>query len=332
MERERQQAMNFYFAPLEGITGYIYRNAFQDFFGEGIDRYFTPFIVAAREGTVKNRSLKDIYPENNKGISLVPQILGNNAENFISLSRKIRELGYGEVNLNLGCPYGTVVSKGKGAGFLAKKEELEAFLDRIFTANVTEISIKTRIGKDSPEEFKELLLLYNQFPVKELIIHPRIQLDLYKNRPNMAVFEQALLKSKNSVCYNGDIFTVSDYKSFCEKYPNAETIMIGRGLLANPSLVRKIRTGKALNKEELESFHDRLLSDYCEVMSGDKNTLFKMKDLWNYMQYLFPEADRQLKKIRKAQKIADYKAAVRELFANYEMKESAGFEGSKTGR
>lgn len=320
--------MKFYFAPLEGITGYIYRNAFQDFFGETVDRYFTPFIASAREGTVKNRSLRDILPENNRGILLIPQILGNNAQDFISLSRQIRELGYGEINLNLGCPYGTVVSKGKGAGFLARKEELRAFLSEIYSAGITEISIKTRIGKDSPEEFEELLELYNQYPVKELIIHPRIQLDFYKNKPNMEVFGQALLNSKNPVCYNGDIFTVSDYNKFHEKYSRVDKIMIGRGLLVNPAFLREIQGGRSLEKKELKDFHDRLYADYGKEMSGDKNTLFKMKELWNYLQYLFPEGGRQLKKIRKAQRAADYEAAVRELFASCGIKENAGFPAS----
>lgn len=319
--------MRFYFAPLEGITGYLYRNAFQEFFGEEVDRYFTPFIATAHEGTVKNRSLKDIMPENNRGIALVPQILGNNAPDFISLSKQLRELGYKEVNLNLGCPYGTVVSKGKGAGFLAKKEELKEFLSEIYSAGITEISIKTRIGKDSPEEFEELLDLYNQFPVKELIIHPRIQLDFYKNKPNMAVFEQALIKSRNPICYNGDIFTVEDYRKFHEKYPQTDKIMIGRGLLVNPALLRVIQGGKALEKKELKGFHDRLYTDYSKVM-GDKNTLFKMKELWNYFRYLFPEGDKELKKVRKAQRSADYEAAVRELFAVCEIKKNAGVPAS----
>lgn len=319
--------MRFYFAPLEGITGYLYRNAFQEFFGEEVDRYFTPFIATAHEGTVKNRSLKDIMPENNRGIALIPQILGNNAPDFISLSKQLRELGYKEVNLNLGCPYGTVVSKGKGAGFLAKKEELKEFLSEIYSAGITEISIKTRIGKDSPEEFEELLDLYNQFPVKELIIHPRIQLDFYKNKPNMAVFEQALIKSRNPICYNGDIFTVEDYRKFHEKYPQTDKIMIGRGLLVNPALLRVIQGGKALEKKELKGFHDRLYTDYSKVM-GDKNTLFKMKELWNYFRYLFPEGDKELKKVRKAQRSADYEAAVRELFAVCEIKKNAGFPAS----
>ncbi len=319
--------MRSYFAPLEGITGYLYRNAFQEFFGGEVDRYFTPFIATVHEGTVKNRSLKDIMPENNRGIALIPQILGNNAPDFISLSKQLRELGYKEVNLNLGCPYGTVVSKGKGAGFLAKKEELKEFLSEIYSAGITEISIKTRIGKDSPEEFEELLDLYNQFPVKELIIHPRIQLDFYKNKPNMEVFEQALIKSRNPLCYNGDIFTVEDYRKFHEKYPQTDKIMIGRGLLVNPALLRVIQGGKALEKKELKEFHDRLYADYGKVM-GDKNTLFKMKELWNYFRYLFPEGDKQLKKVRKAQRSADYEAAVRELFAVCEIKKNAGFPAS----
>ena len=139
--------MNFYFAPMEGLTGYIYRNAHNAFFNN-IDKYFSPFIVANQSESFKTRELNDILPENNQGIVLIPQLLTNNAKDFIHTSKKIKRLGYNEINLNLGCPSGTVVSKNRGSGFLSKREELDVFLEEIFSQAITKISVKTRIGKD----------------------------------------------------------------------------------------------------------------------------------------------------------------------------------------
>ncbi|MEQ8199412.1 MAG: tRNA-dihydrouridine synthase family protein, partial [Clostridiaceae bacterium] len=197
--------MKYYLAPMEGITGYIYRNSYEKFFCN-IDKYFTPFIVPNRSRSLKTKELRDILPENNKDINnIVPQILTNDSEGFIATAKKLQQLGYKEINLNLGCPSGTVVSKNRGSGFLAQREELDVFLDEIFKMDHMKISIKTRIGKDSPEEFYELIKIYNKYPLEELIIHPRTRNDFYGNKPNLEVFKDALSLSTNPVCYNGDI-------------------------------------------------------------------------------------------------------------------------------
>jgi tRNA-dihydrouridine synthase len=245
---------------------------------------------------------------------LIPQLLSNNAKDFKRCSEKIRELGYRELNLNLGCPSGTVVAKGKGSGFLAKRAELEAFLDEIFDNPVTEISIKTRIGKDQPEEFYKLIEIYNKFPMKELIIHPRIQKDFYKNKPNLEIFQEALQLSKSPVCYNGDIFTLRDYTKFTESYPEVNTIMLGRGLLSNPWLIKEIASPAKPEAGLLKQFHDRIYEDYQKVLSGDTNVLFKMKELWVYLIALFPDSEKYAKKIKKAQSLKDYEEAADRLF------------------
>ena len=232
--------MKFYFAPMEGLTGYVYRNAHHAFFPKGIDKYFSPFIVTNQSASFKTREMNDILPENNRGIVLIPQLLTNNADDFIRTAKRIKQLGYNQINLNLGCPSRTVVSKGKGSGFLAKRAELDVFLDKIFNQQVIRISIKTRIGKDRPEEFNELMAIYNKYPMEELIIHPRVQLDFYKNKPNMEAFTAAFNQSKNPVCYNGDLFSAEDCKKFSAGYPGVETTMLGRGLLMNPGLVYEL--------------------------------------------------------------------------------------------
>jgi tRNA-dihydrouridine synthase len=305
--------MKFYLAPMEGLTGYIYRNAHNTFFNN-IDKHFSPFISANQCGSLKSRELNDILPENNQGLILIPQILTNNAKDFIHITKKIKLLGYNEVNLNLGCPSKTVVSKNKGSGFLAKTKELDIFLEEIYSQLDVKISVKTRIGKEQPEEFYELMEIYNKYPMEELIIHPRTQTDYYKNRPNLKIFREAVDVSKNPVCYNGDIFTVEDYKKFTVDFPGISSVMFGRGVLANPGLTRDIKSSIKLEKAILKEFHDKLYSDYKEILYGDLNVLFKMKGLWFYMATVFSNNEKYLKKIRKAVKVHDYDDAVSSLF------------------
>lgn len=312
--------MNFYLAPLEGLTGYIYRNAHKTFFNN-VDRYFSPFIVANQSNSFKTRDIKDILPENNQGIVLIPQILTNNAEDFIHTSKRIRELGYNEINLNLGCPSGTVVSKNRGSGFLAKRKELDIFLEEVFSAGITKISIKTRIGKDEPEEFYDLIEIYNKYTIEELIIHPRTQKDFYKNKPNLKVFKDALSLSKNPVIYNGNIFTTEDYNQFTKEFNSVDTIMLGRGLLCNPGLIGEIKNNTKLDKKLLKDFHDRIYEDYKKDLSGDRNVLFKMKEMWFYMSQIFSNNEKYAKKIRKSERLVDYDIAVASLFREQDILE-----------
>lgn len=322
MEENKRESigrlMNIYFAPLEGITGYILRGALKECFG-GIDKYFIPFINPNQMGKLSTREKQDIAPENNKGMYAVPQILTNSVEDFVKTAKKLQEYGYQEVNLNLGCPSKTVISKKRGSGFLAYPEELNAFLEEIFRQVEIDISVKTRIGKESPEEFTRLLEIYNQYPMKELIIHPRVQTDFYKNHPNLEVYREAVHNSKNKLCYNGDLFSIGDYESFRNNFPEADTVMIGRGLLMNPGLAREIRTGQKTDKETLRKYHDRIYEKYQEYLFGEKNVLFKMKEMWCYLAPLFENYEKYAKKIKKAERLSKYEEAVDALFAEQEI-------------
>lgn len=320
--------MKHYLAPMEGITGYIYRNAYEKYFAN-IDKYFTPFIVPNQSKSLKTKELRDILPENNKGIKVVPQILTNDSEGFINTSKKLKQLGYEEVNLNLGCPAGTVVSKNRGSGFLAKREEMNRFLDEIFKIDNMKISIKTRIGKDSPDEFYELIKIYNQYPIEELTIHPRTQKDYYGNKPNLNIFEYALNLSTNPVCYNGDIFTVDDYNKLKNKFTNLDTVMLGRGILANPGLICEIKNNTFINKKLLKEFHDEVLNNYIELFNDERNAMYRMKELWGYMIYIFSNNKKYAKNIKKAQKISDYKQNVSSLFLEQEIIKGAGLFNNK---
>jgi tRNA-dihydrouridine synthase len=315
--------MKYHLAPMDGITGYIYRNTYEKFF-HNIDKYFTPFIVSNKGTSLKNEELRDVLPENNKGMNIVPQILTNDSEGFINTSRKLYQLGYKEVNLNLGCPARTVVSKNRGSGFLAKREELDIFLDRIFKIDDMKISIKTRIGKDSPEEFYELIKIYNKYPLKELIIHPRIQKDFYGNKPNLQVFKDGLALSINPVCYNGDIFTAPDIDKLTKAFPEVKTVMLGRGILANPGLIDEIKNNTYLDKKVLKDFHDEIFNKYLELVNEERNAIFRMKELWGYMICIFSDNKIYAKKIREAQNLSDYNEAVLSLFMEQEIIKGAG--------
>lgn len=309
--------MNIYFAPMEGITGYRYRNVHKAFFGKHVDKYFTPFLSPNAEHGFVPKEMRDILPENNKNIQIVPQMLSNNAALFIKGARILSNYGYKEINLNLGCPSRTVVSKGRGSGFLAYPVRLDEFLYEIFdkTCTFADISVKTRLGKTSPDEFFELIDIFNKYKMKELIIHPRIQTDFYKNIPNMSVFSEAVQLSKNPLCYNGDIFTAQLFDRFSKDFPNIPSVMLGRGLLMNPNLAGEICGEAGLTFEQFWAFHDAVYTMYSEELYGDKPVLFKMKELWQYMSGMFKDAG-HIKKIKKSQRCADYESAVNCLFSN----------------
>lgn len=307
--------MEIYFAPMEGITGYLYRNVHNKYYN-GITAYYAPFITTTKNGVKKTKEIRDILPENNQEILLVPQLLTNQAEQYLEYEKVIADLGYQEINLNFGCPSKTVVTKGRGAGFLQDLWEMEHFFDQVFAKNQLAISVKTRIGTDSPEEFADLMDVYRRYPLKNLIIHPRTQSDYYKNHPNLDAFRIGLEKSACPVCYNGDIRTVEDMEHLRQQFPQLEHVMIGRGLLTDPALAEKLETANAegnISSERFREFHDELYSEYQKAFSGEKPVLFKMKELWVYWGEQFPGEEKALKQIRKAQRLADYESAARYL-------------------
>ena len=315
--------MKFYLAPMEGITGHIYRNSYEKYF-HNIDKYFTPFIVPNQSVSLKTKELKDLLPQNNKGLNIVPQILTNDAEGFILTANKLKQLGYEEINLNLGCPAGTVVSKKRGSGFLAYPEELDKFLDEIYKIDNMKISIKTRLGKERADEFYKLIEIYNKYPLEELIIHPRTREDFYGNTPNLEVFKDALKLSKHSICYNGDIFTLNSYNKIINEFPEVNKVMLGGGILANPGLIGEIKNNEFANKEIIKMFHDEIFEKYTILLNEDKNAMYRMKELWGYMSHIFTNNKKYYKKIKKAQKAIDYKNAVNSLFIEQEIIKGAG--------
>ena len=329
--------MQYYFALLEGITGYVYRSVHHKYF-PGTDRYYMPFVAPNYTKHFKTREKQDVAPENNEGLAAVPQVLSNKADEALWAVEELAGLGYEEVNLNLGCPMPTVARKKKGSGLLKYTDELDAYLDGVFSGMEARpsdrppvrISVKTRLGTDSTEEAEELVRIYNRYPISELIVHPRCQKDLYRGTPDLEAFLLVWQKSTNPVVYNGDITVPADVERIAEMCAAAghglpaarklESVMIGRGFLADPSLVRQCRGGNKINAEELNAFHDELYSRFQETLPGTKVVLSHMKELWFYMGNLFVDGDKYMKDIRRANNRFQYEAAVRVLLSMGRMK------------
>lgn len=308
------KTVKYYMAPLESVTTWIYRQAHAKIYGR-LDKYFIPFLEPHEKRDFKTRELQEILPEHNKNIYAVPQILTNRSEGFIKLAKALKDWGYEEINLNLGCPSKTVVTKGKGSGFLAKPEELERFLTEIFDAlsGEVKISVKTRIGKEDPEEFPALLELFNKYPMEELIIHPRVQKDGYGNVPRLELYELAEKQSVNPLCYNGDLYTREQIRNFAERFPGTERLMFGRGFLRDPGLLYNEGKDPKDIFEKFWAFHDLVYEGYQERNMGDRNVLFKMKELWSYQVYQFSEPERLFKTFKKVQDCNEYEQMIRNL-------------------
>lgn len=310
--------MEFYFAPMEGITGHIYRRAFHQYF-PAPEKYFTPFISPDGNKILRNKEKRDVLPENNKGMQVIPQIITNRADYFLMAAEYLKsEYGYTEVNLNLGCPSGTVVTKGKGSGFLSRLDELEHFFDEVFEKCSLEVSVKTRVGRNDAEDWEKILDLFRKYPIKELTVHPRIQKDFYKGQVRTETFAHAYENWERQLCYNGDIFSKESYEKLMARFPKLEHVMLGRGLLSDPYLIGRLR-GETLPEEEerrktIRAFHEQLMTEYGEVLSSDRDLIYKMKELWFYLLDSFEDSEKARKQIRKCEKISEYKQIAEHLF------------------
>lgn len=303
--------MKLYFAPMEGITNYIYRNTHKEVFG-CCDGYYAPFITPSDNEKINKKGLKDVLCENNTEKPIV-QILTKDAESLLKFAKKIEAEGFDEININLGCPYPTVVKKGKGSGFLTNPSELDNFLDKIFSECKLKISLKTRAGFYKTDELDGLMEIYNKYPVSLLIIHPRSREDFYNGVPDMDAFGRAFFVSKNKVCYNGNISSKKDFLEIQSKFEGLDSVMIGRGAVANPALFREIKGGEELKTEELITFSEKLIENYRQTLRSDVFTMHKMKELWAIIMKNFPEEKKILKAIKKSNTVDEFMVAINSL-------------------
>ena len=309
----------YLFAPMEGITYSLYRSLHRRMF-PGAAEYYTPFIAPDTRGSFKPKYLKDLTGDSEDGC-IIPQLLANSAEAFNITADKLHMLGFRTINLNVGCPSGTVFSKHKGAGMLTDLDHLNAFLDQVFSHAQQQglcISIKTRMGVQSPEEFPEILEIYNRYPLSKLIIHARSRNGYYKSLPDLEGFAAAAERSAAPVCYNGNLFSAADRDKVRSRAPAVECFMPGRGVVANPALIRVLQGGPPLRTDELKEFHDRLLEGWLSSGLQPNFAVERMKTLWTYMQVLFPGERKKSKAILKAKGLEGYRYAVAELLQSAE--------------
>ncbi len=321
--------MRIYFAPLEGLTNTAYREAHAACFG-GADLYFTPFYSPSAEGLSKKEQ-RDLVADGMPHRDTVPQLLCRRTVYFMTATAQLVDMGYTALNLNLGCPSGTVTSKHKGSGFLTIPDELDRFFDEVFNALAQEhpavtLSVKTRIGYEREEEMERLLTIYNRYPIAELIVHPRLRSDLYRGTPRMETFAYVAENSRAPVCYNGDIFSLEDYRAFTKKFPNISRVMIGRGAIATPALPLECR-GVTLDdkKERLRAMHDRILESNLRVMGEGRNLICRMADIWNYMIFQFTDDLRAARPLHHVSTLAEYRAAAAAIFRSYPIRPDARF-------
>lgn len=315
--------MVVYFAPLEGVTDAIYRRTHRDCF-PGVSKYFIPFVSPTPHLSFTSREQRAISPEENAGVPVVPQVLTKDAAAFVWMSRALRDAGYGEVNLNLGCPSGTVTAKGKGSGMLRDLDGLRAFLDAVFAETALPVSIKTRAGWESLEEWSRLMEIFRQYPVYELILHPRTRREFYSGRAHRELLGDALDGLGCPVVYNGDLFTAQDCRALLADYPGAAALMLGRGMVANPALARQAMGGAPVTRAELRDFHDRVYRGYLERWPANA-VLGHMHELMSYMVCCFENAQKPRKAIRKSSTPGDYEQAVKWLFDDFALRNVPAF-------
>ena len=306
--------MRYYFAPMEGLTDSIYRRAHHKYFS-GVDRYYMPFLSPTIHRSLTHREDRELPMADSEAFAAVPQVLTKVADDFLWAAQVCRDRGYDEVNLNVGCPSGTVVSKGKGSGMLRDTDALNRFLDEIFHGSVLPISVKTRLGLESPEEFPAILDIYNQYPIKELTIHPRVRKQFYNGSVDMDMFRYAAENSKNPLCYNGDLTSAEQINAVSLEFPMVESVMIGRGLVADPGLLCG-----GTDVAALEQFMNALLAEYTVSFGGSRNAMFRLKENWGLLHTRFEGVDKLWKKLRKTTDLAEYKAITAEIFHTLPLK------------
>ena len=312
----------FDFAPLDGITRSVFRRVWARRFG-GADRIFVPFFSPTHQHVITPRDLREITREGAEDLPLVPQVMSCLAPDFLWAAEVLGDMGYPEVNLNLGCPSGTVTAKGKGSGFLARPEDLDAFFDQVFSQVHLPVSVKTRLGYQTPEEFPRLLEIFNRYPIACLTIHARVRPEKYKGPLHLDVFEAALQKSRNPVCYNGDLQTVAGVRELERRFPAAEAVMIGRGGVADPALFRKLRGGSAATREELQAFTQELYQEYQAFYGQVGTAAQRMREVWFYLIHLFEDADRLNRPMRRFRTPGEYEAAEAAIFRELPLRQDA---------
>ncbi|MEH6680993.1 MAG: tRNA-dihydrouridine synthase family protein [Sediminicola sp.] len=303
-------------SPLQGFTDFKFRNAFQQFFG-GIDTFYAPYIRLDGKLLIKTSYQRDLQPEHNTELTVIPQVMTNDQEEFLFVVRYVQELGYKELNWNLGCPYPMVTKRGMGSGLIEDTLKIDALLDRVHSETDITVSMKMRMGYENSSEILKLLPILDKYPIKNIAIHARIGKQLYKGPVDLESFEKCLDHTTHKIYYNGDITTVASFKVLQQRFPMLDHWMIGRGLIADPFLPLMIKGNTETYPENrwdiFSDFHDTIFEAYDRALSGPTPIRMKMLGFWEYFSTAFPNPQKTYKKIKKARDVKAYLSATREI-------------------
>ncbi|WP_396163315.1 tRNA dihydrouridine synthase [Flavobacterium sp.] len=306
-------------SPLQGFTDFRFRNAFHKYFG-GIETFYSPYIKLNGKLVIKGSYERDILPENNNTLEVIPQIITNDAEEFLFVTKYVQQFGYKELNWNLGCPYPMVAKCGMGSGLISNTSQIEHILKRVHNETDIIVSMKMRMGYENPTEILDVFPILEQYPIKNIAIHARIGKQLYKGGVDLDSFQKCLDTSKQKIYYNGDITSVEKFRTMQERFPSIDHWMIGRGLIADPflpSMIKNNTTEYPKNKLEIfEAFHDTIYQEYDAYLQGPTPIRMKMLGFWEYFSESFSNPQKTYKKIKKAGNCKNYEAAVKEIFKN----------------
>jgi tRNA-dihydrouridine synthase B len=305
----------FYLAPLRGVTDNIFRNAFENHFGK-FDFLLAPFIPTVKGSYVNPSHVRDVDPEHNDTNRVIPQIIGNDATDIITLANHMASLGYQSVNLNLGCPHPQITRKKRGSGLLPYPEMIKTLLDKIMSEIKCSFSVKVRLGLLSADDLDLVIPVLNQFPLAEVIIHPRTGVQMYEGTVDLESFQKYSAMLKSPVTYNGDIWSLDHFKRYSSLFQTTTRWMLGRGVVSNPFLLKELADGAIVKKDisVLKSFHDELFRKSSERLSGPSHLLGKMKEFWSYVANMFSDSKRILKKVQKKTSIIAYQLTTDEIF------------------
>lgn len=313
----QQSNPTIYLAPLQGFTDFVYRKAYSEIF-QGIDAFFIPYI-SVKNNQILKKYEKEIHPENNPQIRVIPQVLAGSTDEMLFLSKILEDKGYKEINLNLGCPYPMVTNREKGAGLLPHPDKVQNLLSSFFEKSNLRLSVKLRAGLQSANEIEQIIPVLNQFPLTEVIFHPRIAKQLYDGEILNSAFQFAQQNLKHKLVYNGSIVSVDDFTACRQKFPEIDNFMLGRGILMNPFLPaerKKMDISFKEKPEKLKEFHQLVFKYYSESMDNEGNVLNKMKQFWIYFSYNFNNQRKTFKAIKKASTMNRFKQETHQIFAN----------------
>lgn len=315
-----QQIAKIYQAPLQGFTDFGFRKVLAESFG-GIDKFFIPYISYGKGHEIKRSQLREVFPENNQSLPVVAQVLFSDGTELTELVSILKDYGYDEINLNLGCPYPMVTNKGRGAALLEKPEALLEALQQLYSKNYqVRFSVKMRAGMTNDRDAEAVFEVLNQFPLEEVIFHPRTADQMYDGHANPQLFANAVSLVKHPLVYNGDIVSVAGFQELQAILPEQNSWMIGRGLLANPALGAQLK-GDVFNpkelREKLKDFHDRIFDNYSSRLDGSGHVLMKMNQFWTYFCESFSNPHKAMKLVKKSTSLHKYNAAVAEIFRSF---------------